>query len=241
MPLPVEGLTRFLETASRVLSDKPSGEAGPHPFITLSRQTGAGAGPLAAAILEKMKTIKPHGLFNGWALFHDRLAEIVAKNTTLKVSIEGLAQEDFRTGIQDLVSTWISGLSPQSEVVRHLFKVIRSLAAGGKVIIVGRAGACLTRHLPGGLHVRLVSSMENRIRRLRSMFQITEAAAARLVTDRDRARAALVKTYFQRDINDPLLYDIVLNADTLSTEVMATTLLRAVEPLARGGRATARL
>ncbi len=169
-------------------------------------------------------------------MFDERLAELVAENPSLKVSLRGLAEEEFASGIQDMVSTWIGGLSPQSAVVGHLFKVIRSLAAAGKVIIVGRAGACLTRRLPGGLHLRLVSSFPTRVRRMMTVKSLSEKDARRAVAERDRARASLVKNYFHREIDDPLLYDMVWNTESVAPEVIAATTLRGVEALLRHGR-----
>jgi cytidylate kinase len=237
MVLPVDHLTRFLAAAAKLLPERVGGGRGDiRPFITISRQSGAGGYAVARALLKKTHVTRPHALFNGWSLFDERLAELVAENPALKVSLRGLAEEEFVSGIQDMVSTWIAGLSPQSAVVGHLFKVIRSLAAGGKVIIVGRAGACLTRHLPGGLHLRLVSSIPTRVRRMMAVKGLTEKDARRAVMERDRARASLVKNYFHREIDDPLLYDMMWNTETVAPEVIAATTLRGVEALLRHGR-----
>ncbi|MBL0057564.1 MAG: cytidylate kinase-like family protein [Elusimicrobia bacterium] len=239
MTLPVEHLTRFLATAAKILPERPGGGHGPKPYITISRQAGAGGFSVAEALLEKTKGARPATIFGGWSLFHERLAELVAENPALKVSLRGLAEEEFASGLEDMVSSWIAGLSPQSAVVGHLFKVVRTLAGEGKVIIVGRAGACLTRHIPGGLHLRLVASLPTRVRRIMVRHGLSEKAAARRVADRDRARAALVKTYFHRDIEDPLLYDLVWNTETVSADVIAATSLRAVEAILRHGRGAA--
>jgi hypothetical protein len=237
MVLPVDHLTRFLAAAAKLLPERAGGGKGDvRPFITISRQSGAGGYAVARALLEKTHVTRPHTLFNSWSLFDERLTELVAENPSLKVSLRGLAEEEFASGIQDMVSTWIGGLSPQSAVVGHLFKVIRSLAAGGKVIIVGRAGACLTRHLPGGLHLRLVSSFPTRVRRMMAVKGLSEKDARKAVTARDRARASLVKNYFHREIDDPLLYDMVWNTETIAPDVIAATTLRGVEALLRHGR-----
>ena len=237
MVFPVDHLTRFLSAAAKILPERAAGARGDiRPFITISRQSGAGGYAVARALLKQTQVTRPHTLFNGWSLFDERLAELVADHPSLKVSLRGLAEEEFASGLQDMVSTWIAGLSPQSAVVGHLFKVIRSLAAGGKVIIVGRAGACLTRHLPGGLHLRLVSSLPTRVRRMMAIKGLSEKDARRAVMERDRARASLVKNYFHRDIEDPLLYDVVWNTETLTPDVIASTTLRGVEALFRRGR-----
>lgn len=237
MVLPADQLTRFLAAAAKLLPERPGGEKAVRPFITISRQSGAGGYAVARALLEKTQGTRPAAIFGGWSLFADRLAERVAENPALKVSLRGLAEEEFASGIQDMVSSWIAGLSPQSVVVGHLFKVIRSLAAGGKVIIVGRAGACLTRHLPGGMHLRLVSSLPTRVRRTMALKGVSEKEARRRVAERDRDRASLVKNYFHRDIDDPLLYDMVWNTETMAPEVIAATTLRGVEAVLRQGGA----
>jgi hypothetical protein len=229
-------LERFLAAAAKMFPEsKLSGTSGT-PFVTISRQAGAGGHALARALLDRTLEARPKALFEGWSLFDERLAEMVAENPALKVSLRGLAEEEFASDIQDMVSSWIGGLSPQSVVVAHLFKVIRGLAQQGKVIIVGRAGACLTRTLPLGVHLRLMAPLDVRVRRVRAVLGSSEKEARRVVADRDRARAALVKTYFHRDIDDPLLYDLVWNTDTVPVEVVASTTLRAVESLARRGR-----
>lgn len=229
-------LERFLAAAAKLFPEtKLSGTHG-LPFVTISRQSGAGGRVLARALLDRTADARPKALFDGWSLFDDRLAELVAANPALKVSLRGLAEEEFASEIQDMVSSWIGGLSPQSLVVAHLFKVIRGLAQQGKVIIVGRAGACLTRSLPLGVHLRLMAPLDVRVRRVRAVLGVSEKEARRVVTDRDRARAALVKTYFRQNIDDPLLYDLVWNTDTVPLEVIASTTLRAVESLARRGR-----
>jgi len=229
MNLTTEGMTRFLEGVARAISDRSRKEDGVQPFITISRQAGAGGHSIAQSILEKTLLPKSRPVFGGWALFNQRLADVVAENPLLKVSPHGLVNEDFSTEFQDLMCSWIGGLSPQSEIVGYLFKVVRGLASQGRVIIVGRAGACLTRHLPGGLHLRLVASEESRVRRLVTLTKRSEKFAANYMVEKEKARARLIKSYFQRDINDPLLYDMVLNTDTLSTDTIANMVLRALE------------
>ncbi|MBL8023041.1 MAG: cytidylate kinase-like family protein [Elusimicrobia bacterium] len=235
MVLATDHLTRFLSAAAKLLPDHADNGRAPRPFITISRQTGAGGYAIARALLEKTRSCRPQTIFGGWALFNERLAEVVADNPSLKVSLRGLAEEEFASGIQDMVSSWIAGLSPQSVVVSHLFKVIRSLAGGGKVIIVGRAGACLTRPLMGGLHLRLVASLPTRVRRVMALRGVSEKDARQSILARDRARAALVKNYFHRDIEDPLLYDLVWNTETVGASAIAATTLRAVEAVVRQG------
>lgn len=236
MVVPADHLLRFLAAAAKILPERPGGGKDIRPFFTISRQSGAGGYAVARALLEKTRGTRPASIFGGWSLFDERLAELVAENPSLKVSLRGLADEEFVSGVQDMVSSWIGGLSPQSAVVGHLFKVIRSLAAGGKVIIVGRAGASLTRHLPGGLHLRLVASLPARVRRMMAVKDVSEKEARRAVAERDRARADLVESYFHRDINDPLLYDMVWNTETMAPDVIAATTLRGVEALLRHGR-----
>ena len=110
-----------------------------------------------------------------------------------------------------------------------MFRTIFSFATVGKVVLVGRGAACLTRDLPLGIHVRLVAPLSVRIRRMRDYLRLTESHAAALVAEQDKARARLIKTYFGRQIDDPLLYDTVWNTESVSVATIAATIVRLVQ------------
>jgi cytidylate kinase len=98
------------------------------------------------------------------------------------------------------------GLHPSLWALEHkIAEAVLQLAHVGHVIFVGRAANLITRGVPGGLHIRLVAPLEVRVER------------------NDLARRRYVRTHFQQDIDNPCLYDLVINTARFSPE--ATTQL----------------
>lgn len=88
-------LERFLAAAAKMFPESKSSTEGGAPFVTISRQAGAGGHVVARALLDRTFEARPKALFEGWSLFDERLAEMVAENPALKVSLKGLAEEDL--------------------------------------------------------------------------------------------------------------------------------------------------
>jgi cytidylate kinase len=61
--------------------------------------------------------------------------------------------------------------------------------------------------------VRLVGSRERRIERLKAFYGLNGAEAAVTMKKSDAGRRGYVKRYFGKSIEDPLLYDLVVNTD----------------------------
>jgi len=73
--------------------------------------------------------------------------------------------------------------------------------------------------------VRLEAPIESRIKRMMSALDLTEKQAHETILEKDKAKAELVKTFFYKDIRDPLLYDVVWNTDRVSIEEIAGILV----------------
>jgi cytidylate kinase len=112
---------------------------------------------------------------------------------------------------------------------------MKFLAQMGKLIIIGRGGACATAHLPRGIHIRLVAPVAYRIRRLKERLGTSEAEAKRLLEDYDEERAKFVRTRFGKDIQDPLLYHATWNTEKTAFRDMSQWLIGMIK--ARAPRA----
>ena len=215
-----ELLLRFL--GSQVFEKTPSRpEPGDRAFVTVSRQEGAGGREMAAALLDEFAR---RGLpqFSGWQWADRDVCESLAADPRLHVSLANLLDEHYRGRLEDYLAQVISGAAPQVKLHHALFATMRSLAAVGKVVLVGRAGVCATRGMAGGVHVRLVGARGTRIARCEKRFGWDNAKAERWVDEQDRARRAVVKEYFGQDVDDPLLYDAVINTDAVPPSAAAS-------------------
>jgi cytidylate kinase len=109
-------------------------------------------------------------------------------------------------------------------IFHHTSDTILKLARLGRCIIVGRGGNIITAKLKGGVHVRLIAPEDVRLAHLKTHFKMDDKTAAKYLHDHDEGRRRYVKTNFQRDIDDPLLYDAVLNTGLLGFEKTADLL-----------------
>lgn len=235
-------LTRFLDAFKRADEATARHPGGPFkqrlPFVTISRQAGAGGHRLAESLLQRMEQQDDATLFHGWQILDQKLCELVLQDERLDVSMQSLLSEEYRSQVRDFVRS-VLGRQDQHVAFRRLFETIRSLASLGKVIIVGRGGAQATRRLELGVHLRLVKPEPQRVQRMMALLHQDEDEARRSLRKQDHDRARLLKTYFQVDIDDPLQYDAIWNTGAVSFETIAESIIALIRRRVEDRRATA--
>lgn len=92
---------------------------------------------------------------------------------------------------------------------------VTEAATEDNVVLLGRGAQWLLRDIPHVLRVRIVAPVETRIRWLLEQAKVggTRDALADMVRRDDAERAARMRFLYERDIDDPLIYDLVLNTD----------------------------
>lgn len=96
--------------------------------------------------------------------------------------------------------------------------VIREVAASGRAVILGRAGAVVLAGDDRALHVRLDGPVAARVEQAMQIEDIGRDDAERRAKKTDRAREAYVKRYYNCDARDPSLYDLVLDSTRLGLD-----------------------
>lgn len=198
------------------------------PCVTISRQSGAGGHSLANAVLEELSKAKD-SLLSGWVSFDAETCKKVLEDAKLQVSLDSLIDEEYRTQMEETIYEFIPGSVSQDKVIPRIFHTIRLLARFGKLIVVGRGGACLTAHLPQAIHIRLVAPLEFRIARTMELHHLDSAGARAIIQKQDEARARLVRDYFGKDINDPLLYHATWNTGRIPVEDIAPLIVQMIK------------
>jgi cytidylate kinase len=112
--------------------------------------------------------------------------------------------------------------------LRTLTSVIRGVAARGNVVILGRGSQAILRDEPETLHVYVALSKDDRIGFLVEKEGMAKADAEKRVKQSDHNRAAFHRRYFKIEAEDPLLYDIVINAGRIATPLAARIIAAAV-------------
>jgi cytidylate kinase len=113
-------------------------------------------------------------------------------------------------------------------IVHQTAETMLKLAALGNVILIGRGGNVVTSRLPDVLHVRLVAPFEKRVEQAHKYYNMTRAGAHKFCLKEDQGRARYLKKYFNADINNPLLYHMVINTGEMNYDVAAKIIGEAV-------------
>jgi len=178
--------------------------------VTISRQAGAGG----LIVAEKLASyLQPHSPPDSptWTVFDRDLMNRVLAEHDLPSHLAKFLPEDRISAIEDALAD-IFGVRPTSKtLVQQTAETMMKIAHLGSVIIVGRAGNIVTAKLPHVFHVRLVAELEDRIQRICAADRKSPPEARRFCLEEEQARARYVKTYYNADINDPLLYHLVIN------------------------------
>ncbi|MCW9098071.1 MAG: cytidylate kinase-like family protein [Ignavibacteriaceae bacterium] len=198
-----------------------------YPCITISRQAGSGAKPVCEKLVNIMDEYsEPEGV--KWAYFDRNLIEKVLEDHNLPKQISEFIEEGKYKHLSSVVNELL-GLKPAEWTIIHkTTDTILQLARMGSVVIVGRGANIITSRLNNAFHVRLVASMKKRIEYMQSLMKFTEKEALNYIKKEDENRKKYLKSYFDVDADDPLLYHMVVNTDLLTHKGAAYLIAEAV-------------
>ncbi len=176
--------------------------------ITVSREFGSGGETIARLVAEKLGFL------------------LVNKN----IIVEGLSV-DF--GIQepelDADEKIIEGSDNEqySQYISALHEYMYDLAIRNNLVILGRGGQILFQDFPPSLHVKVISPISKRIRRIKKSYNLSEEAAHKLVAEQDSDRSLYLKNLFGEDWLDMNLYNLTINTERVSLEEAADIVVAA--------------
>ena len=227
---PVNPIERFIHGHAYGLQDSGDSRSSRiRPFVTISRQSGAGGHSLAEALIEALHQQPDKELFGDWEMFDQKLVAMVSDDPDLRVSVEALLGEEYRRSSDDFFRQLFTATTHQDIVMDRVFRLVRILAEVGKAVIVGRAGSQVTRGLGPSVSVRLVAPEERRIERMMELHQVGERQAKDLIAKSDSGRARLLKRHFRVDIDSPYLYDVTWNTAEVSFEAISASIIAVLQ------------
>lgn len=206
------------------------------PFVTISRQAGAGGLTLAHALLDRFEHEDDKELFGEWDMFDQKLVAMVAEDSDLRVSVEALLSEQYHKAAEDFFRQMFTSTTPQDIVTDRMFRLVRTIAEVGKAVIVGRAGSEVTRGLGPSVSVRLVAPEQARIAHMTELYGHSEKEATEAIARLDSGRARMMKRHFRVNIDDPLHYDAVWNTGRVSYEEIADSIVVTLKARAAAAR-----
>ena len=188
-----------------------------NPFVTISRQTGAYGITVARDLCEYLQKNERRADC-AWTVFDKELLDKVVQEHNLPETVLPYLSQYTVSEIQDMIEETL-GLHPSHDaLVQKTNKTILHLARLGYAIIVGRAANIITAKMPGGVNIRLVSPLEKRVEHVQEHYGMKQKEAKEFVFNEDDKRKKYVRRYFEKDIADPLLYDMVINTGELKPQ-----------------------
>jgi len=221
----IERQAKFWEVRKR-LSDE-GGEAarqalahlGEGPWITVSKQWGSGGVELAQRIGEEM----------GWQVFDREILIAISENTKMKQTVLSRMDERAIGAFNDYIVQLLVPSDPgQLTYTREMVRVIWGIARQGNAVIVGRGANWILDPLYG-LRIRVMAPLAHRLERL-------PGATEKEVRKRDAEQVSFIQRVYDKRIDDPEGYDLMLNMQSMDFETAVDVVMAALRKklLARG-------
>lgn len=198
-----------------------------HPFITISREPGAGGDSLAEELVRRLQQVDRSD--PPWTAFDKNLVDKVAADyhmsKRLIESIEERSYDWLREVFENLTTSAPTAV-PEDVIAYHrVAKTMWALAHAGRVVLVGRAGVFVTAGLSNGVHVRLVAPMQMRAHRIQKERGLTEREAHREIEQLDAKRKAFFDRFWPGHTLAPETFTVTYNTAYLDEGKMADSIV----------------
>jgi cytidylate kinase-like protein len=202
----------------------------PRVFVTVSREPGAGALSFSHRLAERLNADGE----GDWSAWDRELVEKVSAEHGIGKQIIELIESTPHGWLNDLLMGFAGGSDPPDVVETRAYKrvamTLRTLAAAGHAILVGRGSNFITQDLPGGIHLRLVAPLAFRVKSLAERENLTPKQAAGKIAELTRLRSEFYRRYWPGKMLAPEGFNMTLNVSEMSLEEMidcALPLIRA--------------
>lgn len=221
-----EKCKRYIEQHSKETSDQHKRKMI-FPCIAVSREPGAGANTVCQKLLDLLqsRTKEPE---ENWTYFNRLLIEKILEDNRLPKVVSEYLSEDKYSHFNDAVSELL-GIRPSDwTILQKTTETVLQLARMGKVIIVGRGSVLITSKLINSFQVRIISPYEKRIEHTMKKRSVNRLEAMKMLEKETESRKKYIKSHFHRDIDDPAIYNLVINTGKFSYDEAAEIICMAV-------------
>ncbi|MBN1827135.1 MAG: cytidylate kinase-like family protein [Candidatus Eisenbacteria bacterium] len=188
------------------------------PLITISRDFSCGGGTVAKKLAARL----------GWN-FYDRslLDRIVAQRRGEGGGFDDLG-EDAPEHLGDMArSIFESGYKGDKTYMRALVRALLDVSREGNAVLAGRGTNFLIPERRR-LAIRLAAPTDWRIARYARVLETDLDKATDAVRQEDERRRRFCRENIDREISDPLAYDLVINMRSIDTNTVQLLILNAL-------------
>ena len=206
--------------------DRKEHKAAQGPCVTISREFGCQAYPLAAELARQ--------LGEPWVVVDKEILEEVSRITGF--SLDQLEKtRDTPPALKAIFAMFLDGSrAEETEVFGHLRQTARKFAASGNCIIVGSGGVFAAAEVKNCFHLRLVAPQQFRVDKIRKSRNMEEQAAIAFIDLHQKQRDDFIRRLAGSSLDDPQLYHMVLNNGLLNPEQMAQVVMAGMKQVGVG-------
>lgn len=189
------------------------------PWLAVSRQLGSGGSFLAIRVAEAL----------GWKAYDREILAAIAADTRSDEDLLSRLDEQGVAEFHEYLAPLIVPDDPgQARYLKEMTRVIARIAREGRAVLVGR-GANWILTPSRGLRVRAVGARDARAAFLAEAEGISLDKARKQVDENDATQKKFIRQAFNREIDDPAGYDLVLNPLDLGLDAATATVLAAAK------------
>jgi cytidylate kinase len=221
---------RFVEALARLnrYAESKPGTRRPRPplSIALTRQAGSRGAEVARAVGARL----------GWTVYDHELLRRIAEEKGVQGRLLEMLDERHMGWLEEMMASFAIGqASHETTYLRSLLELFATLGEVGHCVIVGRGGAHVL--LPETtLRVRIIAPRADRAATVARNQHLSPAEAEKWVDRTDWERKRFVEHYFNRNPEDPLGYDLILNSSRLGIEGCAGVIAGAAHTMESVGQ-----
>ena len=209
---PILAAIRSIGVAGAPLLDKGPATAV-MPFVTISRQAGAGGVTLAHNLVERLN--QRDAGEQPWTAWDRELVQKVAMEHHIDQTLVDALEDRGPTWIEELLGGLRVSETPETASEFRVYwktaATIRAIAQVGRTVIVGRGGVFVTANLRRGIHIRLVAPLDFRVSNYAAIFNMSVADAEARVKELDVNRAAFYHRHWPRRPLTPEAFTATFN------------------------------
>lgn len=215
-------LSRFLARRSVVVQAiKPE-----YSVVTIGRQFGSGGHEIGEKLAKRL----------GWKFYDRQLINLTVEKSGLSTNyVErheqqlSAAQSIWRDIMMDNIVPADERLSADDRLFVAQSKLVRSVAAEGPCVIVGRCGDFILKDNPQAFHVFVTSTPAFACERVQKEYHYDAEKAMREITRINKLRAYHYKYYTRQTWGDARHYDLFLKSSSFGIDGAVDTLERIIK------------
>ena len=197
--------------------------------ITIGREFGSGGHEIGMKLAEKL----------GIKCYDKELLQVAAKESGLCEELFA-SQDEKPTNsflyslVMDTYSMGYSGSTYNDMPINHKvflaqFDAIKKLAAKESCVIVGRCADYALEDDPFAVSVWIKASLDERIKRIKKLYELNDSKAADLIQKTDKKRASYYNYYSSKKWGEAKSYDLCIDSGLVGIDGAIELILKFIE------------